>query len=145
MHTDAPRYRSGRFAIPCGGPGSGQRLTVPLCLCSALFVVWTSSRLAYRCLPNTQPSWDLRRVVPSNRAAVLKAAVMFAASKVGLRRLSTLTVAPVTPVVIAKKLAEVAKARPGENAPQVIITCIEVAMRSTFYANGMMVEQRAKF
>ena len=46
------------------------------------------------------------------------------------------------PVVIAKKLAEIAKARPGENTPQAIITCIEVAMRSSIYAEGMLVEQR---
>ena len=159
MHTGAGRCRSGRFAIPCGGPGSGRVAkgwdlsvtpngTIVLVLL-ALFVAWTSSRLAYRCLPNMQSSWDLRRVFPSDRAAVLKAAVEFAASKVGQalgpRRLSTLTVAPVAPVVIAKKLAEVAKARPGENAPQAITTCIEAAMRSTSYANGMMVEQRAKF
>ena len=44
-----------------------------------------------------------------------------------------------------KRRAEVAKARPGENAPQAIITCIEAAMRSSSYANGVMVEQRAKF
>ena len=56
-----------------------------------------------------------------------------------------LNVAPVAPVVIAKKRAEVAKARPGENAPQATITCIEAAMRSSSYANGVMVEQRAKF
>ena len=30
-----------------------------------------------------QPSWDLRRVVPDDRAAVLKATVEFATSKVG--------------------------------------------------------------
>ena len=93
-----------------------------------------------------QPSLDLRRVVPDDSAAVLKAAVEFAASKVGQdlgpRRLSTLTVAPVAPVIIAKKRAEVAKARPGENAPQAIITCIEAAIRSSSYAEGMMVEQR---
>ena len=115
----------------------------------ALFVAWTSSRLAFRCLPNMQPSWDLRRVVPDDRAAVLKATVEFAACKVGHalgpRRLSALTVGPVAPVVIAKKRAEVAKARPGENAPQATITCIEAAMRSSSYANGVMVEQRAKF
>ena len=36
----------------------------------------------------------------------------------------------------AKKRAEIAKARPGENAPQAIITCIEAAMRSSSYAIG---------
>ena len=132
--------RLGRF-------GDTKRYIVLVLL--ALFVAWTSSRLAFRCLPNMQPSWDLRRVVPDDRAAVLKATVEFAASKVGQalgpRRLSALTVAPVAPVVIAKKRAEVAKARPGENAPQAIITCIEAAMRSSSYANGVMVEQRAKF
>ena len=34
---------------------------------------------------------------------------------------------------------------PGDNAPQAIITCIEAAMRSSSYANGVMVDQRAKF
>jgi len=85
-------------------------------------------------------------VVPGDRAAVLKAAVEFAASKVGQdlgpRRLSALTVAPVAPDVIAKKRAQVAKARPGENAPQAIITCIEAAMRSSSFAEGMKVEQK---
>ena len=46
------------------------------------------------------------------------------------------------PDVIAKKRAEIAEARPGENAPQAIITCIEAAMRSSSYAEGMLVEQR---
>ena len=50
---------------------------------------------------------------------------------------------PMAPVVIARKRAEVAQARPGENAPQAIITCIETAMRLSSYANGVMVEQRA--
>ena len=48
----------------------------------------------------------------------------------------------VAPVVIAKKRVEIAKAHPGEKAPQAIITCIEAAMRSSSYAVGMMVEQR---
>ena len=39
----------------------------------------------------------------------------------GPRRLSASTVAPVAPVVIAKKRAEVAKARPGENAQAVVL------------------------
>ena len=51
-------------------------------------------------------------------------------------------VASVAPVVIAKKQAEIAKARSGENAPQAIITCIEAAMRSSSYAEGMLVEER---
>ena len=85
-------------------------------------------------------------MVPGDRAAVLKTAVEFTASKVGQglgpRRLSAFTVAYVAPVVIAKKRAEIAKARPGENAPQAIITFIEAAMHSSYYAEGMMVEQR---
>ena len=85
-------------------------------------------------------------LVPGDRAAVLKAAVEFTASKVGQDlgpwRLSALTVASVAPVVIAKKLAEIAKARTGENTPQAIITCIESAMRSSSYAEGMVVVQR---
>ena len=56
-------------------------------------------------------------MIPGDRAAVLKAAVEFTASKVGQdlgpRRLSALTVASVAPVVIAKKRPEIAKARPG--------------------------------
>ena len=68
------------------------------------------------------------------------------ASKIGQglgpRRLSALTVASVAPVVIAKKQAEIAKARSRENAPQAIITCIEAAMRSSSYADGMLVEER---
>ena len=51
-------------------------------------------------------------------------------------------VTSVARVVIAKKQVEIAKARSGENALQVIITCIEVAMRPTSYTDGTLVEER---
>ena len=161
MHAGVGRYRSRRFAIPCGGPGSGRVAkgwdvsatpdgTIVLVLLATssrgASVAWTSSRLAFRYPPNMQPKLGSTCVVPGDRAAVLKAVVEFTASKVGRdldpRRLSALTVASVAPDVIAKKRAEMADARPGENAPQAIITCIEAAMRSSSYAEGMMVEQR---
>ena len=70
----------------------------------------------------------------------------FTASKVdqdlGPRNLNVLTVASVAPVVIAKKQAEIAKARSGENAPQAIITCIEAAMRSSSHADGALIKER---
>ena len=85
-----------------------------------LHLVW----LSVTC-QTCSPSWDLRCVVPGDRAAVLKAVVEFTASKVGQdldpRKLSALTVASVALDVIAKKRAEIAVARPGENAPQAII------------------------
>ena len=154
MHTGAGRYRSGRFAIPCGGPGSGRvskgwdvsaTPNGTLCLCSwhcswrGLHHVWRSVAKHAAQLGSTTCGSRRSRCGVKGHCGV-------AASKVGqARRLSALTVAPVAPVVIAKKRAEVAKARPGENAPQAIITCIEAAMRSSSYANGVMVEQRAKF
>ena len=58
------------------------------------------------------------------------------------RRISVLTVASVAPVVIAKKQAEIATARSGENATQAIITCIEAAMRLSSYADGMLIKER---
>ena len=94
LHTGAGRYRSARFAIPCGGPGFGRVVKgwdVPNGSIVGLHHVWRSVAC--------QTCRDLRRVVPSDRAAVLEAAVEFAASKVGQalgpRRLSTLAVEPV--------------------------------------------------
>ena len=154
MHTDAARHSTGRFAIPSGGPGLGRvakvgsfrpHQTVPLCLCPWHYS-WCGLHYVWRTVvSSTHSPTGIYDVVPSDRVAVLKAAVEFATSKVGQalgqRRLNTVTVAPVTRVVNAKKRAEVDKARPGENAPLAIITCIEAAMRSTSYADGVIVEQ----
>ena len=74
-------------------------------------------------------------MVPDDRAAVLKAAVD-AASKVGQdlghRKLSALTVAPVAPVVIAKKRAEVAKARPTRHRPSSLVSRLPCVRRPTW-------------
>ena len=132
--------RLGRF-------GDTKRYIVLVLL--ALFVAWTSPRLAFRCLPNMQPSWDLRRVVPDDRAAVLKVTVEFAASRVGE------ALGPPAAQCIngrargtgrhCEEAGGGCQGSPGDNAPQAIITCIEAAMRSSSYANGVMVDQRAKF
>ena len=58
-----------------------------------------------------------------------------------IRRLNVLTVASVAPVDNAKKQAEIAKARSGENTPQTIITCIEVAMRSSSCADNVLIKE----
>ena len=118
---DALRYQAvglGRAGLPRVG-SFRQHQTVPLCLCPwhyswcGLHYVWRT--VAY----STHSPTGIYDVVPSDRVAVLKAAVEFATSKVGQalgpRRLNTVTVAPVTRVVNAKKRAEVDKARPGES------------------------------
>ena len=58
-----------------------------------------------------------------------------------IRRLNVLTVVFVAPVDIAKKQAEIAKARSGENTPQAIITCIEAAMRSSSCADSVLIKE----
>ena len=118
---------SGRFDVTIRGrnPNPGRRAMSVLACTQHMLLLgdcsWRGLHLVWRSVTcqTCSPSWDLRRVVPGDRAPVLKAAVQFTASKVGQdlgpRRLSASTIASVAPIVIAKKRAEIAKARPEEN------------------------------
>jgi len=84
-------------------------------------------------------------VIEGDNAAVVKAAVDFAAEKVGSdlgpRRLSTFTAKPLPVDVFQAKRAQYQKLRQGELAPQAIITCIEAATDRPF-EQGMGVESQ---
>lgn len=84
-------------------------------------------------------------IVSGDAAAVLKAAVDFAASKVGSnlaeRRLSTLSVPSPGADAIASKRKRYGQMRGGEVAPQAIITCIEASTDRPF-DEGMKVEMK---
>jgi len=83
------------------------------------------------------------QVVQGDKAAVLKAAVDFAASKVGSdmgpRRIGSRTAKHPGKEAIEKRRKQFAKSRPGQNAPQVIISCAEAATDRSF-AEGMKYE-----
>jgi len=85
------------------------------------------------------------KVVEGDKAAVLKAAVDFAASKagkpIGSRRLCSTTAKAPAKDTFAKKRQQYGAARKGENAPQAIITCIEASTDRPF-EKGMMVEAK---
>jgi len=82
-------------------------------------------------------------VVTGDNAAVVKAAIQFAAEKVGCdlgpRRLSACSAQPVSAEVVKAKRAQYATLRKGEVAPQAIITCIEAATDRPF-DGGMLIE-----
>jgi len=82
-------------------------------------------------------------VVIGDNAAVVKAAIQFAAEKVGCdlgpRRLSACSAQPVSAEVVKAKRAQYATLRKGEVAPQAIITCIEAATDRPF-DGGMLIE-----
>jgi len=82
-------------------------------------------------------------VVDGDNAAIVNAAVEFAAEKAGQdlgpRRLSTFTAQSVPAEVVKTKRARYATLRKGEIAPQAIITCIEAATDRPF-TDGMLIE-----
>ncbi|CAK9065984.1 unnamed protein product [Durusdinium trenchii] len=80
------------------------------------------------------------RVIEGDHAALIQASVDFALSMppVAERRLGRGT-ADAADAALAAKRQEYAKLRPGEAAPQAIITCIEAAVKQEF-KDGMRVE-----
>lgn len=79
-------------------------------------------------------------VVPGDKAAVMQAAVDFAAQKTQVQKLSTLTPPPSAPGAIEKKRKQYGALRKGEDAPQAIIRCVEAAVDGRSFAEGLKVE-----
>lgn len=84
-------------------------------------------------------------VMQGDNEAVVKAAVEFAAGKAGTdvtaRRLSTVKLQHPGAEAVKAMRAKYSKMRPGEAAPQAIITCIEAATQGTFQ-DGINVEAK---
>ena len=160
MYTGVGRHRSGCFAIPCGGPGSGRVAkgwdvsatpngTIVLVLLATgsrgASVAWDfiSSGFVVTC-QTCSPSSDLRRVVPGDRAAVLKAVVEFTASKVcqdlDTGRLSAITVASVAPEEAGRRSPRFTQER-TRHKPSSLVSRLPCVRRPTREV-GMMVEQR---